>query len=223
MQNNCYIWKFEWTRYFDLWKILIFIVYMLSLETMTMFWKGYDDKMQWRGMTIVEHSLKYSQFGKSKIAMKFLPPALGTCVTYSGDRPCQEDGKEQSRGWRGYGVACRVVLKIQGQLEANISSGVRRGTLRRLKMLWWKLVGLPKKSYGSWRQDLQEGGRHSKGWRGIGTSCGTPKGSWMQEEESNREACESSNGCWMQVEVGVKIKIQVGLEIWFGVLSSISR
>jgi hypothetical protein len=45
----------------------------------------------------------------------------------------------------------------------------------------------------------------------------------MQEEESNREACESSNGCWMQVEVDVKIKIQVGLEIWFGVLNSISR
>ncbi|MCI67586.1 hypothetical protein A2U01_0088845, partial [Trifolium medium] len=28
---------------------------------------------------------------------------------------------------------------------------------------------------------------------------------------SNREACESSNGCWEQVEVEVKVKIQVRL------------
>ncbi|MCI57549.1 hypothetical protein A2U01_0078800 [Trifolium medium] len=42
-------------------------------------------------------------------------------------------------------------------------------------------------------------------------SCGTTKGSWMQEEKSNRRAWESNNGCWKQMEVGVKIKIRVGL------------
>jgi hypothetical protein len=26
-------------------------------------------------------------------------------------------------------------------------------------------------------------------------SCGTTNGSWMEEEESNRETCESSSGC----------------------------
>ncbi|MCI97033.1 hypothetical protein A2U01_0118333, partial [Trifolium medium] len=41
-----------------------------------------------------------------------------------------------------------------------------------------------------------------------GTSCETTKGSWMQEGDSNREACRSNNGCWKQVKVGVKVKIQ---------------
>ncbi|MCI83517.1 hypothetical protein A2U01_0104793, partial [Trifolium medium] len=44
-----------------------------------------------------------------------------------------------------------------------------------------------------------------------GTSCGTTNGSWMQEEKSNRKAYGSSNGCWKQVKVDVKIKVQVGL------------
>jgi hypothetical protein len=32
----------------------------------------------------------------------------------------------------------------------------------------------------------------------------------MQEEELNQEAFESSNGCWKQVKVGAKIKVQEG-------------
>jgi hypothetical protein len=47
-------------------------------------------------------------------------------------------------GWRGYGVTCSVVLKIQGHLEASVSSRGWGGTLRGLKMLWWKLVELSK-------------------------------------------------------------------------------
>jgi hypothetical protein len=48
-------------------------------------------------MTIVEYALK-SQFGKLEIALKLMPLALGAGVTNFGDRPCQEDGKEQSGG-----------------------------------------------------------------------------------------------------------------------------
>ncbi|MCI79078.1 hypothetical protein A2U01_0100349, partial [Trifolium medium] len=32
-----------------------------------------------------------------------------------------------------------------------------------------------------------------------------------EEGGSNREACRSSNDCWKQVNVGVKVKIHVGL------------
>jgi hypothetical protein len=42
-------------------------------------------------------------------------------------------------------------------------------------------------------------------------SRGTTKDIWMQEEESNRETCESSFGCWKQVKVGAKVKVQVRL------------
>jgi hypothetical protein len=33
--------------------------------------------------------------------------------------------------------------------------------------------------------------------------------SWMQEDESNWEACESSKGCLKQMKVVAKIKVQV--------------
>ena len=48
--------------------------------------------------------------------------------------------------WRGYGGACRIVLKFQGQLEASISSRVRSGSLRGSKRVWWKQV----EQHGGW-------------------------------------------------------------------------
>ncbi|MCH79307.1 hypothetical protein A2U01_0000054 [Trifolium medium] len=100
--------------------------------------------------------------------------------------------------------ACRTMGGSWMQGESDV---VAFETTSKSKGSWMQVL----QEYRSWREDLQEG--RSILWvEEVKVNLVDYKGSWMQEKKSKREACESSNGCWKQVEVDAKVK-RLGLDL----------